>query len=385
VKTRAVAATRDLGGTMRDCEPADTLARVRPLFPAFGITRVANVTGLDRIGIPVWICIRPDGRCLSVSQGKGVTDELAQVSAVMESIELYHAERAAEPCLTASYREARRRHRTVDPATLMPGVRGRRYHRTRPIAWARGRDLATGEPVLVPHAVVDANFSRPHADQGLFVVTTTGLASGNHRLEAVCHAVFEVVERDCEWRWESLGPAARRAREIAPDSIDSALLRGLLDRFEEAGIHARMWDMTSEVGIPAYHCTLGDPGALGGLELYYGAGCHLSTEIALARALTEAAQSRLTFISGSRDDVFPSWYEPAPSVTRRRRAAPGRLDFGARRSCAGSTFAADLDHARRRLGEAGFRRVVAVEHTRPEFGIPVIKVVIPGMREVMEG
>ncbi|HEX9822599.1 MAG TPA: YcaO-like family protein [Methylomirabilota bacterium] len=378
-------AKQDLGGTMRCREPADTLAWVRPLFPAFGITRVANVTGLDRIGIPVWICIRPDGRCLSVSQGKGVTDELAQVSAVMESIELYHAERAAEPYITASYREVRRRHRAVDPATLMPGVRGSGYYPSRTIAWAHGRDLATGEPVLVPHSVVDENFSRPHPDLGLFLVTTTGLASGNHLQEALCHAVFEVVERDCEWRWESLGPAARRAREIAPETIDSALLRGLLDRFEGAGIHARMWDMTSGVGIPAYHCTLGDPGALSGLALYYGAGCHLSKEIALARALTEAAQSRLTFISGSRDDVFPSWYEPATDVTRRRRARPGRLDFGTRRSCPASTFAGDLDHVLRLLGEPGFRRVVAVEHTRPEFGIPVVKVVIPGMREVTEG
>src|SRR5687768_18616303 len=104
----AITAKRDLGGTVRYRDPADTLAWIRPLLPAFGITRIANVTGLDRIGIPVWMCIRPDARCLSVSQGKGVTDELAQISAIMESIELYHAERAAEPDMIASYHEASR-------------------------------------------------------------------------------------------------------------------------------------------------------------------------------------------------------------------------------------------------------------------------------------
>jgi ribosomal protein S12 methylthiotransferase accessory factor len=383
----AITAKRDLGGTVRYRDPADTLAWIRPLLPAFGITRIANVTGLDRIGIPVWMCIRPNARCLSVSQGKGVTDELAQISAIMESIELYHAEKAAEPDMVASYHEVRRRHQAVDPGGLLPGVRWQAYHPARTIAWLGGTDLVTGEPVFVPHVVVDENFSRPHPDLGLFFVTTTGLASGNHRLEALCHAVFEVVERDCEWHWEQLSPTARRAREVDPGTIDALVLRRLLDRFVGAGILARMWDMTSEVGIPAYHCTLSDPQALSGLDPYYGAGCHLSKEIALSRALTEAAQSRLTFISGSRDDVFPSSYERATYVIRRRPGVtPGRMNFDKRPSPSpGSTFDEDLRQALRLLCGAGFRRVVAVELTRPEFGVPVVKVVVPGMRELREG
>ena len=39
-----------------------------------------------------------------------------------------------------------------------------------------------------------------------------------------------------------------------------------------------------------------------------GSGCHVSKEIAFTRALTEAAQSRLTFISGARDDLFVNQY-----------------------------------------------------------------------------
>ena len=78
----------DLGGTVRARDALETLAWVQPLLPRFGITRVANITGLDRIGIPVWISVRPHGRSLSVAQGKGLTPELAQASAVMESIEL---------------------------------------------------------------------------------------------------------------------------------------------------------------------------------------------------------------------------------------------------------------------------------------------------------
>ena len=49
----------------------ETIQRVQGLFPVFGITRVANVTGLDHIGIPVVMVTRPNSRSISVSQGKG--------------------------------------------------------------------------------------------------------------------------------------------------------------------------------------------------------------------------------------------------------------------------------------------------------------------------
>jgi ribosomal protein S12 methylthiotransferase accessory factor len=375
----------DLGGTFRHRHPHETLARVQPFLPAFGITRLANVTGLDRIGIPVWMCIRPNARCLSVSQGKGLSDELAQASAVMESIELYHAEHVAAPEMVASYREVRGRHAALDPRGLGRGIRWRAYGRDRKIAWIHGRDIATTEPVFVPHVRVNENWSRPHPDAGLFLVTTTGLASGNHRLEAVCHGLFEVVERDCEWRWERLSESARRARELDGETVEAPQVRWLLDRFADARIVVRIWDMTSDVGIPAYHCTISDPIALGGVDPIYGAGCHLSKEVALARALTEAAQSRLTFIAGSRDDVYPSLYDRTQYAAPRGPSPRGRCDFSGRRSPpAGATFEEDLHTALELLAEAGFRRVVAVEHTKPDVGIPVVTVIVPGMRELAE-
>src|SRR5215470_16074509 len=82
----------DLGGTVRQITAEETLARLKPILPEFGITRLANITGLDTIGIPVWTAVRPLGLSLSVSQGKGVTQELAIMSGIMESIEVFHAE-----------------------------------------------------------------------------------------------------------------------------------------------------------------------------------------------------------------------------------------------------------------------------------------------------
>lgn len=375
----------DLGGTFRHCPPAETLARVRPLLPAFGITRLANVTGLDRIGIPVWLCIRPNARCLSVSQGKGLSDELAQASAVMESIELHHAEHLAPPDLVATYREVRRRHAALDPGHLARGYRWRAYGRDRKIAWIRGTEAGSGEPVFVPHVRVNEDLSRPHPDAGLFFGTTTGLASGNHRLEAMCHGLFEVVERDCEWRWERLSESARRVRELDGDSVEAPQARWLLERFAAVRIDVRLWDMTSDVGIPAYHCTINDPIALGGVNPSYGAGCHLSKDVALSRALTEAAQSRLTFIAGSRDDLHPALYDRTPPAPPPGSARGARGDFGTRRSPpVGETFDEDLRTALGLLADAGLERVVVVDHTRPDVGIPVVTVVVPGMHELAE-
>src|SRR5262245_21405550 len=79
-------------GTHRLVAPGVTLARILPLLPALGITRYADVTGLDRLGVPTYCAIRPAAATLQVSNGKGLTHASAKVSALMEAIELQHAE-----------------------------------------------------------------------------------------------------------------------------------------------------------------------------------------------------------------------------------------------------------------------------------------------------
>jgi len=83
-----------------------------------GITRIANVTGLDHIGIPVVQVVRPNSRSLAVCQGKGLTLAAAKASAVMESIEGYHAERIGLPLKLASHEEMRAGHVLADVTEL---------------------------------------------------------------------------------------------------------------------------------------------------------------------------------------------------------------------------------------------------------------------------
>ena len=375
---------RDLGGTFRACDPAETLARVRPVLTRVGITRVADVTGLDRIGIPVAMCVRPAAHTLSVSQGKGISRELAQISAIMESFEAYHAENARPPEIVASYREMRRRYATLNPATLKPGIRGGAYHPQRKIGWIRGTDLSSGEPVFVPHARIYMESAPAHADVDIFSADSNGLASGNDLWEAICHGLYEVIERDCDWRWGRLSPVERQRRLLDNDTIESPLLRSYLGRYADAGVVPRIWEITSDLGVPAYRCIIRDREAWRPLGAHYGAGCHISKVVALARAITEAAQSRLTFIAGARDDIFPSSYEqrrarwlPGPAEA----LLPGTLNF---RECQApplmATFKEDAYYVVDRLVEAGYQRIVVVDHTRLDLGIPVAHVIVPGLQ-----
>src|SRR5438874_9718650 len=134
-------------GTHRTADPGETLARVRPHAARMGITRLGNITGLDRIGIPVAIAVRPNSRSVSVSQGKGLELPQALASALMEACEGFHAE-AIGPCRLAAYRDLAANGPVVDPATLCPA--GRSFEAGAAIAWIEGYDLLRREPCWVP-------------------------------------------------------------------------------------------------------------------------------------------------------------------------------------------------------------------------------------------
>src|SRR4051812_40992167 len=82
-------------GTPRGVSPAETLDRLRPYWDLIGLTRLANITGLDRIGIPVTLAIRPNSPDIGTNCGKGLTLETALASAAMEALEHHCGEDCA--------------------------------------------------------------------------------------------------------------------------------------------------------------------------------------------------------------------------------------------------------------------------------------------------
>lgn len=347
-----------------------------------GITRLGNITGLDHIGIPVVVAVRPNSRAVSVSQGKGLDLHQATASALMEAIEGFHAEEVGNG-RRATYQELAANNVVVDPRRLC--TTGREFDPGAGIGWTQGFDLLGKEPCWVPTETVHTDYTRPL--DGYFHAGSNGLASGNHPVEAISSAICELIERDAAALWNASGMRVRARHALDIGSIDDPDSRALLAKYERAGVAVRLWDVTTDVGIAAFLCDIRDPltGAPSRLRHFHGAGCHPDRAIALVRALTEAAQARLTYIAGIRDDLLPAEYEEPPNAeivdalldALCEDAVPTSLD-------AVPTFVADdlsqdLGWELERLRDAGMARVVAIDLTRPDFEVPVVRVVIPGL------
>jgi YcaO-like protein with predicted kinase domain len=362
--------------------PSETLRRFRPLASRMGITRLGNITGLDRIGIPVAVAVRPNSRSVSVSQGKGLDLEQAMTSALMEAVEGFHAEEVDEGW-RVPYRELADGCGVVDPLSLC--TTGRPFDPNAAIAWLQGFDLLRQEPCWVPAEVVHTDYTQPL--DGYFLAGSNGLASGNHIIEAISSAICELVERDAIALWSASGIRVRARRAVDMTSVDDPDCRALLAKYDEAGVDVRLWNVTTEIGLAAFLCDIrdkaeGDPSRL---RRFHGAGCHPDRTIALGRALTEAAQTRLTYIAGIRDDLLPAEYEEPPgadivdALLDALREESASYSFGEVPSFAAKDLSADLAWELERLRASEMGRVVAVDLTRPEFGIPVVRVVIPGL------
>ena len=372
-------------GTHRVSSPEETRARVLPLLPPLGITRVANITGLDVIGIPVVAVYRPNSRSLSVAQGKGTTLVAAEVSGIMESLEFFHAENVSEPLLFGSYEQLRYVHELIDPACLPKNEVGR-FSPDFKLPWIRGVDLIAEEPRFVPYELVHTDFTLPlPAGSGCFPMTSNGLASGNHLWEAVSHGLSEVVERDAATLFSLLSPEERAQRQVDPETVDDPECRALLVAYERAGVKVAIFELTSDTGIAVFRAVIADreldPARPLGPST--GTGCHPCREIALSRALTEAAQARLTVIAGSRDDLPRERYDDAADLTRlhrrRERVLGGipRRSFRDAPTFMSESIGEDVAWQKEQLIAAGIRSVLVVDLTKPEFDIPVARVIVP--------
>jgi len=376
-----------LTGTHRLMAPEKTVERILRLAPVMGITRVANVTGLDTIGVPVVMVCRPNSRSIAVSQGKGLTLAAAKASGLMEAMEGYHAERITVSLKLATYEELRYTHNVAETSDL-PRPANSLFDPNLPLLFIEAYDLLQDEHAWVPYELVHLNHTLPlPTGAGCFVASSNGLASGNHLLEAISHGICEVVERDAKNLWHMRGEAEGEKSRVSLDSVDDPDCRAVLEKFRRAGVDAAIWEMTSDIGIPAFACLIAErsPDCLRPLPTATGHGCHPSRCIALLRALTEAAQARLTIISGSRDDVGRDAYESTlnPETARldRLRVAAG----GATRKFRDGpdfialTFNEDVSWELARLRRAGIEHVFLVDLSKPEFGVPVARVVIPGL------
>ncbi|WP_327389163.1 YcaO-like family protein [Streptomyces sp. NBC_01207] len=364
-----------LDGTIRSRSPEETWQALAPaLAPRYGISRVARLTGLDSLGLPVHTAIRPASQTLTATQGKGATDLLSRISAVMEAIELWHTEQPIPAHAFGSYREITPPY----PFSALPLKNaGAGLERVR-LEWTTTTGLIRGTHALVPCDTIRRSAHRPTWQPDILRATSTGLAAGNTVQEAALHGMYEVIERAALHADDLSG--GRHRTLIDPGSVTDTYCADLIGRLTTAGATLELVHVGNQYGVPV--CT-----AYVWSEDYpvwaAGGGCHTDPHIALSRAITEAAQSRLTCIAGTRDDL------PADEDLFQHPAAPVPADSTALTPWGQLT--ADLppwhgtfaDHARtvaERIEAVTGHEPLCTDLTQPDEQIHAVKVICPGTR-----
>ena len=396
---------RKVIGTQRTVAPDETFRRVFAEACSLGMTRLGDITGMDRLGVPTYCAIVPKSRdVISVYTGKGLDRIDAKVGALMEAIERQTALRAQLPLVIGSVKDLRRDHEVLDPSEAMLELLPD-YSEAREYSWVFGHELLSQCDVLVPAEL--AGYRWENALPGPFasLSTTNGLASGNVVEEAVCQALCELIERDA-WTLADIGahliPWTRR-RLVEPEAADSGkddfeMFQSLelendraLELFHSAGLQPVLHDITSDIGIPTVFAAVVDESFPGFPMIHAGLGTHPDANVAVRRALTEAAQSRCVDIQGVREDLCPSDAEQTVFNTHTRRISkvncqiwtinhsPVRKRISALPSAVYDDVLEDVDHILSKLRQRGMSQMIVVDLT--PYGAPysVVRVIVPGL------
>lgn len=361
--------------------PESTVANMLSRFGQFGITRLARVTGLDCIGIPVWTAIRPNSRTLAVSQGKGIDDPSAQASAIMEAVEVATAERCDFPHISNSAHAFFLASINFD---ALPSLIRKGEHlvgENDELKWIEGYDLIQERSVLVPlEAVVLSDQKCPTR----YWQSTDGLASGNILWEAVMHGLCERIERDALALWSLRNDVFIESQCVETGGIVDPTLVELIRRIDQSGLQLRLFDITSDVAVPVFQATISQKpdtrlDKWKYFDLASGSGCHPDPRRAMYRAITEAAQTRLTTISGARDDFDPNTFRTDldKSLSVFVRATP-RLRFN-QLEIAKISRSEYLPMIINRLKAVGSKSLIVVPLENGTSGFAVAKVFIPDL------
>jgi ribosomal protein S12 methylthiotransferase accessory factor len=399
-------------GRHREVSAEDTLDRMQPHLLRMGVTRVADITGLDRIGIPVHNAIVPRSNdILSVYNGKGTTAAESRAGAVMEAAERYAAALPRPPAEVGSFRELSRRRRVLDPGDVNL-ERYRDYTDDTPISWHEGFDLLHDETILVPAFLAAYHPLQVTELPPVAITTTNGLASGNSLEEAICHALCELIERD-DWTMADLvGHRFSRALQMGtleggrPDpaaaewfherypNLDLATLpedgQRLVAHYEDAGLKLEIKSITSGFGIPTFIGIVAEYVSDSFSQSHFGLGTHPDANVAVVRCMTEVAQARVVDIHAMREDIsMPDQTVDRAMLHVKRKAKinPAAWYFKESRrlvplaespSHPSDDVMTDVRLMLDRLAADGLDRVIAVDVSPPEVPATVVRVIVPG-------
>jgi ribosomal protein S12 methylthiotransferase accessory factor len=329
------------------------------------------------------------------SFGKGSTAEQAEASALMEAIERYSgifqgdeirvtrrftdfaAGDAIPPNDVLLFSDAQFQpeatsadetgHSQAAPDWFDPSAK---------IEWSPVWSLRDGRFKYIPTSLLYFFYRGPAA----FQADSNGCAAGNTIEEAIVQGFLELVERDAYAIWWY--NRSQRA-EVDLSRFDDSYVRDLHAQLAESGRKLWVLDVTSDLGVPTYVAIL--HWMQNGQEnIEFGSGAHFDKRIALLRTLTELNQFLSIGMMGggtgekpSLDGVTPLRLEEYPFLTPSSQPIvlpSSKSQVGALDNTRDQVLAC-VDLARR----AGLDFLV-LNQTRPDVGVPVVRVIVPGLR-----
>ena len=416
----------------------ETLEHVIPLCKMIGVTRICDITYLDKLYIPNYSAVLPGTEDLFwVYSGKGPTKSHAQASALMESIERYcslsskttkNTIRGTYAELTKSYNKVLHPDEVVEPAHANYSIN------ESILDFLPGFDLLNSEEVLVPAELVFSRYSPKFPSTNAFLYShTNGLASGNVIEEAICQALCEVIERDAvsiadlcasSIPYSILERITNSIKKIENNTSRSTQINGgdfvddpnifsdvniaeitrefkplkfLVDRFANAGINLLVKNITQkDIGIPTFVASSIEWVTSDYGYFAIGYGTHVDSRIALIRAITELSQTRALNIQGARDDlkkiqytqddeIYKRKWQFMPTTTLTRKKDEKVVMFSEIRTHVKDDILDDIQFILSRLKKAGLRRAIIVDLTHPNVGIPVVRAIVPGLETLEVG
>lgn len=374
-------------GTHRVIAPKKTVEINEDKLKTVGITRVADITDLDRIGMPVFTAIRPtaeDG-AISIYGGKGISKDHAKASAMMEGFERYSAEKQeSDDTIFATPNEIGEKGEYIEPKSLnLPQKFEKADLGDTMFEWNLAHDIITGNDYYVLSNAVFHPYNHDSDVESLFKSNTNGLASGNVLEEAILHGIFEVIERDA---WSIFEMTHKNYSQINIDSIESELINEIIDKFESQGIKIKLMDFTADINIPTIAASADDTVTRDAGLLTLGIGTHLDPEVAILRALTEVAQSRATQINGAREDTVRADFAREAGYERMKRInkyyfrqEEEQINLSDIENKSTTSIDEDIDIVKEELIANDIKHVLYTDLTRPEVDVSVVRVIIPEM------
>jgi len=380
-----------------------------PRLAEFGISRLADTTGLDRTGIPTASVVKPGtADVIWVYSGKGLSVSQARSVAIMECLERTCALWPSADEVTVATAPQ------LYSSTFVPVWGPERFTEgsrpfcdSAPMPWLAGSCVTGGEAVWLPADLVFTGH-RPAALSAALpfrVRTSNGLGAALDRESAIAHALLEIAERDIvshyevlsshagvsylaavaahagiqtEWLTDLYRDDVSLAVTVDPDTVPP-VARHLVDRFTDAGLSLVIKALPNDFHLPAFGVACLEQITVGEVLGCAGYGARCNPADALVAALLELAQTRATDLQGAREDRHDIEKRRLPSSLGDHWLAtsgePVPYDVAADQFA--SATDRQLDRIVAAFRTAGLTDIAVVEFGAPD-GISAVRALVPG-------